>query len=277
MVAPADVQGPAVVHGRGRCRPVARLAIPQLVHGPRLQRRHAVGRGVGAAVRRADHGCVVRRVVPAFRRVGDVADMLAVHHVAGVDGRVAKQVQLAGRHRNTAQIALEHDLRIQLVGDEARPVKRRRAGEDAVEVVRMQLRELVALPATRGEAVPVRVLRGLAVVGLGNLLRLHGHFVNAALREVVPQDRVDAAIRVHRERSAAGPAVSGVCVRRNGAFHRRNKRRARRGPARAARSREQCQRRLITAGPPTATGNMNPAVPVFARRQPHFDADARRG
>src|SRR5204862_368439 len=123
-----------------------------------LERRHAIGGAIRAAVRRADQLRVERRVVAAFRRIGDVAHMLFVHHVASLDGSVAERVQLARSQRNATEIALVYDLRIELVRDEARPVERRRAGEDAVEVVRMQLRELVALPPTRGEAIPVRVL-----------------------------------------------------------------------------------------------------------------------
>ncbi len=63
--------------------------------------------------------------------------MVAVHRVAGIDGGVAEQCHLGAREQNAAQIALNHDLRIELVGDEARPVERRRTRQDAVEVVRV--------------------------------------------------------------------------------------------------------------------------------------------
>src|SRR2546427_630968 len=166
---------------------------------------------VGVAVELMNDG--VASFASCFSSATMSAEIVAVYRVAGIDGGVAEQCHLGAREQNAAQIALNHDLRIELVGDEARPVERGRAGEDPVEVVWMQLCEFVALPPAGGETVPVRVFRGLAVVGLRDLFRLHGHFMDAALREVVPQDRVDASVRVHRERAAAGPALPGVRVR----------------------------------------------------------------
>ena len=59
----------------------------------------------GAVPPSATHStaAIERRVIAALRVVGDVAQVLAAHHVAGIDGGISHQCRLLGRERHAAK------------------------------------------------------------------------------------------------------------------------------------------------------------------------------
>src|SRR5262245_5150959 len=87
----------------------------------------------------------------------------AVERIAGRDGRIGHGREPGGSD-GAAELPEHDDLRPELGWDEAVPVEGRRAGEDAVVVLRERLRLLMALAATRGAARPVVPRRPRAVV-----------------------------------------------------------------------------------------------------------------
>ncbi|MNY33082.1 hypothetical protein D3C86_1673430 [compost metagenome] len=77
---------------------------------------------------------ILGRVVAALRVIEDEAQVLAADQIACVDRGVGSEVLLACGERHASEVALEHDLRIQVGRDEAGPVVGRKRHQDAVEV-----------------------------------------------------------------------------------------------------------------------------------------------
>ena len=63
-------------------------------------------------------------------------------------------------------------------------VVRRRAGDDAIVIVRVALRLREALLAASGAAVPIGEFRGRAVKRLDDQLRIRSHFMHGAIRPI---------------------------------------------------------------------------------------------
>ena len=143
-----------------------------LLDGRGLRRRQA-GLAVlpGRALRH-----VARRIEIAAPRIVDQAVLQPVLGVAaGIDG-VRHQLHLGDRHggfdqRQAVQQALRHGV------DE---VQHRRAGDDAVEIVRKALGADQPLAAAGRAAVPVGIGGGAAVIGGGDALGLDGRQVHGA-------------------------------------------------------------------------------------------------
>ena len=111
---------------------------------------------------------------------------------------------LRGGERHAAEVALQDDLRIQLVGDERVQLNAGRADQDSRRSRRVLLRDLVALPAAGRAAVPVGVLRVLAVVGARRGPSSSGPARGGCARAKSFQSAVlMRAVRVHRERAVA--------------------------------------------------------------------------
>ncbi len=194
--------------------------------------------------------------------------------VARGDGVVRREIELRLREVLPGEVALLHDLRIQLHRDEAGPVDHRRTGEDPVEVGGVGLRLLGPLTATGAEAVPVGMRRRRAVVRGGERLGLDGHLVDPARGEVGPQGGVHAAVGQHGE-VAVGRLVAGVGDRGDGPFDARDLvgQRRRRDDAAERGGRFDGRAPL----PAAATDDVDALVPVGRAREPHLDADAGRG
>ena len=133
---------------------------------------------------------------------------------------------------------------------------RERTRDDAVVVAGVALRGHHALPAARRAALVIGVVERLRVEDVDHLLRLHGHVVQRAIREV------DDLLGVP-EREHAGLAVGGRVARV----------RAGRGVAAAQRFLHVAVA-LDRAGPAAVAHREELAVPVL-RRQPQLHVDVR--
>ena len=143
----------------------------------------------------------------------------------------------------------------------ARPVGARRAGDDAVEVGRKHLRFLQRLTSTRRAAVPVGVLRRVAIERVDDGFAFEHHLVLGAIREV------DRFFRMaHREARAAADVA---CVGGTGRIAA-PERVSHRGVADGARPRAVADR-LILAVPARACR----AGALCGGGEPDFDLDVR--
>ncbi len=133
---------------------------------------------------------------------------------------------------------------------------RERARDDAVVVAGIALRGHDALPAARRAALVVRVVERLGVEHVDEPLRLHGHVVQRAIREV--DDLLGVPEREHAARAVG-----------------RRMPRVRRGRRIAAPQRGlHVAVALDRAGPAAVADGEELAVPVL-RRQPQLDVDVR--
>ena len=121
-----------------------------------------------------------------------------------------------------AKIALDHELGVKKCSNERVPVQRGVIGNYAVEIVRVRLRQLVPLPATRRAAFPIGEFRRLSVECLGQRLRLHCLLVDCADCEVFPEIAGERAVGIECEVAArlCGPqhdlvTMAGIRRRRN--------------------------------------------------------------
>ena len=144
-----------------------------------------------------------RGIEPALPRIVDQAVLQPVARVARGERRLVNDRILGGR--DVARRIPQHR-----IGDPERDGRavRRRAGDDAVVVLREHLRGLEPLSSARRAAVPVGQLRARAVEGLDDLLGLRGHLVLGAPREV------HELLGMPEREGAAAADVTGVGRRR---------------------------------------------------------------
>ena len=185
----------------------------------------------------------------AARRVGDESVFHAVEGVARGDDRLMDH-RILGR-RDEARRILQHRL-----GDRELPRVqicarvRRCAGDDAVVVVRKALRLGEALASAGRAAVPVRPPRAAAVERVDDRLRLDGHLVLGAIREV------DELFGMAEREPAAAAGVARI------------------GRARRVAALQRVGHRRITDRPrPAAVADRLELAVPSGRRQPHFDLD----
>jgi hypothetical protein len=209
-------------------------------------------RGEAAVVRfAAAPRQVGRGIEPARARIIDDAVLDAVGRVALRVHRIGEQAKLGGRDRRGGERALDGAV----ADHRSRKVEHRRAGDDAVEVVREALRLDQALPAAGRAAVEIRSPRGAAVVRLHQLLRREDRYVNGAKRVVGEFLR---RRRKASERLARG-VVAGV------GLHRRET--PRQGAARGAHATLRVER---LTGVAAVAEHIESAVPD--RRQADFES-----
>src|SRR3989454_9076906 len=151
---------------------------PDFLDRLHLLRRKA-GAGVLARLARQDRG-----VELALARIVDDAVDDAVDRVAGRCRRLAEDRRLA--RRDIALRVLQRGHRIPEVraGVETRPVVRRIAGDEAVEVLGIALRLHQPLLPSLGTADVVGVLWTLTVEDAADLLAVHGSDMRAAVPEI---------------------------------------------------------------------------------------------
>ena len=197
--------GGTVPHGRAAARlrmepdlHTARItrAIPDLVHRLGLRRRQTVGVSRGTTIGAADRGRVVCGAVGTRARVIDDAVGDAVKCIAGRSSLAGREV-LFGRGDDTAGQILHDDLSPHLRRLEPRPVDRRRAGQDAIELIAELLREQVALTAAGRAAIPVVIQRRPAVIGFSEGFREKDLLLDAVAAPVLDVLHVVCAIQIH--------------------------------------------------------------------------------
>ena len=188
----------------------ARLSILHRAHH-HLRRRDLRGR---QARRRVGAGALQHaRVEAASRRILDEAVLDAVDRVARLHDRRVDHREFADR--DDARLILEHRLRHpDAPRVEVRLRVRRRAGDDAVEILRIALRLDERLAAAGRAAVPVRSRRRAAVERGDDRLRLLGHVVLGSVRVV------DELLGMPERERRGGAGVSRVGgAGRVAAFH----------------------------------------------------------
>src|SRR6516162_11942815 len=116
------------------------------------------------------------RIEVALARIVDDAIDHAVKSIARLDGCRSHGRKLGLRDRRS-DIEVHDNLRPELGRDEAVPIERRRASEDAVVILREKLRFDPSLSPARRTAVPIGVILRLAVIGFDDRFGLFRHLV----------------------------------------------------------------------------------------------------